>query len=60
LFNLKSINISNLEELTADPKGDKDYKKMSVTKLRDIVLEKGLSNDASKLKKPELIKLLDL
>ena len=60
LFNLKSINISNLEELSAEPKGDKDYKKMSVTKLRDIVLEKGLSTDASKLKKLDLIKLLDL
>ena len=58
VFDLKSINISNLEE-SSEPKGDKDYKKMSVTKLRDIVLEKGLSNDASKLKKQELIKLLD-
>jgi hypothetical protein len=28
-----------------------DYKKMSITKLRSIVVEKGLSQDTSKLKK---------
>ena len=39
---------------------DTDYKKMSVDKLRHIVVEKGLVVDASKLKKKELLKLLGL
>jgi hypothetical protein len=48
---LKTINI-NLEEPPLD------YKKLPLTKLRSIVAEKGLSADASKLKKNELLKLL--
>ena len=38
-----------------------DYKKMNITKLRQIVTEKGFatSSDANKMKKPELIKLLE-
>jgi len=35
-----------------------DYKKFSLNKLRQIVSEKNLSSDSSKLKKPELLKLL--
>lgn len=35
-----------------------DYKKLSLNKLRSIVSDKGLSEDANKLKKPELLKLL--
>lgn len=35
-----------------------DYKKLSLNKLRQIVFEKNLSSDSSKLKKPELLKLL--
>jgi hypothetical protein len=53
-IDLKKISI-NLEEphnLTMD------YKKLSLTKLRSVVSEKSLSNDASKLKKNELLKLL--
>ena len=50
----KTISI-NLE----DPHSDSlDYKKLSLPKLRSIVSEKGLSSDASKLKKNELLKLL--
>jgi hypothetical protein len=33
---------------------------MSLTKLKNIVSEKGLSKDTTKLKKHELLKLLDL
>ena len=55
---LKTIDISNLDEPT-NHDSEMDYKKMSVAKLRSIVSEKGLSNDPSKLKKPELIKLLE-
>jgi len=38
-----------------------DYKKMTITKLRQIVTEKGLtpSSEANKLKKPDLLKLLE-
>jgi hypothetical protein len=54
-FKTISINLGeeNLEESI-------DYKKLQLAKLRSIVVEKGLTNnsDASKLKKPELLKLL--
>jgi hypothetical protein len=53
--NLKTINI-NLE----DSKNESiDYKKMSLNKLRDVVFKKSLITDPSKLKKHELLKLLD-
>jgi len=35
-----------------------DYKKLSLNKLRQIVSDKNLSSDSSKLKKPDLLKLL--
>ena len=35
-----------------------DYKKMSLNKLRDTVVEKGLVIDASKLKKNDILKML--
>jgi hypothetical protein len=59
LFDLKSINISNLEESTQNNELN-DLKKQPVNKLRSIVIEKGLSTDPSKLKKPELLKLLGI
>jgi hypothetical protein len=49
---LKKINI-NLEE-------NIDYKKLSLAKLRNIVTEKGLAIDTSKMKKNELLKLLEV
>ena len=55
-MNLKSIHI-NLEETKSE---SMDYKKMALPKLRSVVTEKGLSNDASKLKKNELLKLLGI
>lgn len=55
LLDLKSIN-SNLEETSVD---HSDYKKLSLPKLRSIVSEKGLSQDATKLKKNEILKLLE-
>ena len=51
----KTINI-NLEESANNE--SLDYKKLSLTKLRSIVIEKGLSADSSKLKKQDLLKLL--
>ena len=55
-LNLKSINISNLEEVKNSD--NIDYKKFTLSKLRSIVIEKELVADSSKLKKNELLKLL--
>jgi len=52
---LKTISIIDLEETNKKPT---DYKKMSLNKLREVVIEKGIVPDASKLKKNELLKLL--
>ena len=52
---LKTINI-NLEEHIENV----DYKKMALPKLRSTVEEKGLVKDASKLKKNEILKLLEI
>jgi len=49
---VSDINIKNVEVL--------DYKKLSLNKLRSIVTEKGMVTDASKLKKHELLKLLEV
>ena len=54
-FDLKKINI-NLEETNSE---SLDYKKLPLPKLRNIVAEKGLTLDTSKLKKHELLKLLE-
>ena len=51
---LKTISITDLE----DTNKKSEYKKMSLTRLREVVSEKGLSSDTSKLKKNELLKLL--
>ena len=45
------------EELETEDTED-DIKKMNVQQLRNLVTIKGLSNDASKIKRPELIRLL--
>jgi hypothetical protein len=52
---LKSIHILGLEESESV-----DYKKMSLHKLRSLVVEKNLTSDSSKLKKPEIFKLLGI
>ena len=54
---LKSINVSDLEESKSI--AVIDYKKLSITKLRTIVTEKGIVNNASKLKKEDILKLLE-
>jgi flagellar biosynthesis GTPase FlhF len=51
---LKSISITDLEE----PNKKQEYKKMSINKLREVVVEKGIITEASKLKKQDLLKLL--
>jgi len=54
---LKTIQMSDLEEIKESVKID--YKKFALNKLRSMVTERGLSSDASKLKKQDLIKLLE-
>jgi hypothetical protein len=51
IFDLKSIHLEESATI--------DYKKLSVGKLKTIVAEKGLASDTSKLKKQELLKLLN-
>ena len=49
-----SISISDLEE----PDKKTDFKKMPLTKLKEVIVEKGIVTDASKLKKNDILKLL--
>ena len=52
---LKTITISDID-MDLDTK--QDFKKMPLNKLREIVVERNLVADASKLKKADLLKLL--
>ena len=56
-FEEKPIQISDLEEIKESLKID--YKKFALNKLRSMVIDKGFTSDASKLKKQDLIKLLE-
>jgi hypothetical protein len=58
LENINDIDISI--KLTNDysEKEKHDYKKLSLNKLRDVVVEKGIVIDASKLKKNDILKML--
>jgi hypothetical protein len=60
LFNdIKKINIHDLEDTkSVNAIETNDYKKMSVNKLKNLVIERKLVADASKLKKLDLLKLL--
>jgi hypothetical protein len=49
----ESSNVKNLNVVI-------DYKKASVNKLREIVEQKGLASDTSKMKKTDLLKLLEV
>lgn len=50
------VDLNNIEFLTKP--FEVDYKKMTLVKLKEIALEKGLIDENSKLKKQELLKLL--
>ena len=54
LLDLQTISISDLEEVDKKP----DYKKMSLSKLQEDIVETGIVADASKLKKNDILKLL--
>ena len=58
-------SVSGMKTISIDLEDDEseesvDYKKLSLQKLKSVVVEKGLVVDASKLKKPELLKLLGI
>jgi hypothetical protein len=59
LNDIKKINIMDLEEVKSIQASESnDYKKMSLQKLRTLVVERNLVSESSKMKKPELLKLL--
>ena len=57
---IHKINNTNTDAESDTTKDNKDfYRKMNLSTLKSMVIEKGLSTDTSKLKKQELIKLLE-
>jgi hypothetical protein len=56
-LDLSSLDLKNI---SADENSNESYKKLSLPKLRSIVVDKGLisNSDVQKLKKPEILKLL--
>ena len=52
------MSINDLGEVEDSHTSKTDYKKMSLNKLRETAVSKGLISDASKLKKNEILKLL--
>jgi hypothetical protein len=60
LNDIRKINVNDLEDVKSINAIDSnDYKKMSVQRLRSLVVERNLVTDSSKLKKPDLLKLLE-
>ena len=57
---LKNVTMPDFEngENIEDLQGS--YKKMAINKLREVVVSKGLVSDASKLKKTEILKMLEI
>lgn len=51
-----TISLGQIEDNNTDIS---DYKKMSINKLREIIVSKGTVQDASKLKKQDILKLLE-
>lgn len=64
-FHEEDIDIQEKIHVSSDDKGVKnldivlDYKKASLPKLREIVQTKGIVDDAAKMKRADLLKLLD-
>ena len=55
---LKNVNMNDLGENDELHTVKTDYKRMSLNKLREVVVSKGVVSDATKLKKHELLKIL--
>lgn len=56
---IEDVKVFDLKSIHLEESAVVDYKKLSVGKLKTIVAEKGLASDTSKLKKQELLKLLN-
>ena len=57
-MDLQSIELTNSSNDDNTNKNKVEYKKMSLNKLREIIVEKGLVVDATKLKKNDILKIL--
>jgi hypothetical protein len=55
---LKNVSITDLGDIQDLLETKPEYKKMSLNRLREIVVNKGIIADASKLKKNDILKLL--
>ena len=65
-IHVEKINTTDLEKETLENSGEitkessrEVYQKMTVQALKTLVISKGLCSDSSKMKKPELLKLLE-
>ena len=65
-IHVEKINTTDLEKETLEISGEiskessrEVYQKMTVQALKTLVISKGLCSDSSKMKKPELLKLLE-
>jgi hypothetical protein len=60
---VEKLDVQHLEQMQPEPAAEKAanevYNKMSMQALKTLVITKGLSSDPSKMKKAELIKLLE-
>jgi len=55
---LKNVSITDLGDMQDLLTNKSEYKKLSINKLREVVISKGIVSDASKLKKHDILKLL--
>jgi hypothetical protein len=55
---LKNVSITDLGDMQDLLTNKSEYKKLSLNKLREVVISKGIVSDASKLKKNDILKLL--
>jgi len=53
-----SAEETSIQEVVQETDKKEDYSKYNLAQLKDLVVEKGLSKDASKMKKPKLLELL--
>ena len=58
LLGLKNVTITDIGDIDDLHSSKTDYKKMSLNKLREVIVNKGVVVDASKLKKNEILKML--
>ena len=57
---LKNVTMSDFENAENVEDLQSSYKKMTINKLREVIVSKGVVSDASKLKKNEILKMLEL